>query len=547
LASKTQNTHLSFEKACIIKHLFSLLFFLLSLTGCHSKTSLPSPDKKLRLAIAEDPFTLDPRKGGDALSSHVQLLLFEGLTKLHPDGTVSPAQCFSYTLSEDKKTYTFFLGRGKWSDGTKVSSRDFAQSWKAILSPTFASANAHLLYPIKKAEAAKKGLVPLEEVGIYAPSPDLFIVELERPTPYFLELISFCVFAPVPTHLDIEDPDINEQEGRPILCNGPFCLSTWIRNNEITLIKNPHYCDALLVQIPSIHLQIIRNEATALQMYENGELDLIGDPFSSLPSDALSYLPEKQLIHCPLAATTFISFNTEKPPFSNANLRQAFSLALNRDELVTSIMQQGEEAAFSIVPPVLVSKKKNVFYGDNNITLAQKLFCLGLEELGIDKKQLQSLLTYQYGPSSMNHKIAQVLEQQWKRAFGITVQLQSLDHASLMGYLCKKNYVFAQTLCRAQYVDPMNILERFQHKANAKNYPSWENAAYETLLKQSFLESGAKRTSTLEEAERLLLADMPLAPLFYGSLCYLKKPYLQGVEFSPSGGIFFERLFIAAP
>jgi oligopeptide transport system substrate-binding protein len=529
-----------FQKINTLCLIFCLIFFC----GCQKKTK-PFSYQKLHLAIAEDPLTLDPRKGGDALSSHLHFLLFEGLVKLHPDGSTSPAACSSYTVSEDKKTYTFFLGKTTWSDGSFITSTDFEKAWKAILSPSFPSPNAHLLYPIKNAEPAKKNQVPLETVGIYAPNPTTLIVELENPTPYFLELISFCVFSPVKQDLEEIDPDLRVQAKKPLICNGPFCLAKWSRQSEITLSKNPYYHSP--GQLDAIHLQVIRSEMSAVQMYKNGELDLVGDPFLSLSADLLPHLPKKELLYCPVGSTTFISFNTSALPFSNKNIRKAFALSINRKEIIAHVAELGEQVALCAVAPNLKKNKKTSFYEDHDLILARKYFEKGLQELQMDKKGLQDLLLYQYSHSAMSHKIAQILQQQWKEAFEILVPLQNQDHLTLMSRLTKKNYVFAQTLYRAQYLDPLSILERFQYKENVKNYPSWENERYIALLKSSALLSRGERILALEEAEALLLEEMPFAPLFHGSLCYLKKNHVQGVELSPSGGIFFERLFLKAP
>lgn len=502
---------------------FLLLFF-----SCSSSKKDFSNNKELRLAIAEDPATLDPRKGGDILSTHIQLMLFEGLVKLHSDGSVTPAQCFSYSLSPDRKTYTFTLGRGRWSDGTTVTSYDFAKAWKDILSPSFPAPNAHLLYPILGAKKAKLGLCSPSEIGIYTPDAYTLIVELEAPTPYFLGLISFCTFSP--TH-----------PSDPTISNGPFTLKHHKYNRELVLTKNPYYPEPDVVQLGCIHLSVIRDEMTALYMYEKGEIDLMGSPFFTPPKEAMSAIPEEEILEAPIAATLCISFNTSRFPFSNKNLRHAFSLAINRKELL-SHTQDREDVALSAVPPCLTKREKKTFPLDNQQERAKYHFTQALKELHLSVSDLEKLLYYCYPASRAEKNLAELLQQQWRSSLGIHVPIKAVERKVFLDNLSHKNYLFAQAIHRAQYCDPLSILERFCHKEDSKNYSSWQHPEYQSLLAIAALQSGEERLSTLEEAEKILLEELPVTPIAHLNLHYLKKPYLCNVELSPAGGIFFERL-----
>jgi oligopeptide transport system substrate-binding protein len=526
-----------------IKTLFLVGFIALS--SCSKQNPISVVEKKeLRLCIPEEPLTLDPRKGGDAVSSHLHFMLFEGLTSLNEDGSVNPAQCYQIDISDDLKTYTFHMGRTLWSDGSRVTSYDFEKSWKDILSPSFPSPNAHLLYPIKGAEAAKRGEIPISMVGIHAPDPYTLIVELSQPTPYFLKLVSFCVFFPVSKALDDENPSWAFNHHKTFSSNGPFCLKEWKHHNEIRVEKNPLYHSPEKVALDAIRLSIIASEMTTFQMYENEEIDFVGHPFSMLPFDAVASLMKTQeLKTTPAAATTFITFNTGCFPFNNLNMRKAFSLAIHRDEIVSNMTQLGELVATDAVPPILKNGRSQPFYTDHQPDLARYYLDLALKEMNISKKDLNQI-TFNYSMLENHHKVAQVLQQQWLNTLGVHVKLQSIEHKNLLEKLGKKDFSFGLTIWRAQYFDPTSILDRFKHRSNAKNYSGWENEQFQQLLDLSSSLNGEQRLDMLEKAEEIFLRDFPVAPLYHWSLCYLNRPYLKNIQFSPVGGIFFERLSI---
>ncbi|NGX37188.1 MAG: Oligopeptide-binding protein OppA, partial [Chlamydiae bacterium] len=259
-------------------------------SGCQ-KTSLPPPiAQRLNLNIPSDPATLDPRKGGDLISSLFHFLLFDGLVRQDDDDNISPSLAETIDISEDRTVYTFHLRDAYWSDGTPITAWDFEKSWKDILHPDFPAMNAHLLYPIKNAEGAKMGISSLSEVGIKSLDARVLEITLERPTPYFLDLIAFCVFYPVNSEIDHSHPEWDQNSGKNFICSGPFILKEWKRNNVIVLAKNPHYHRANSVILQEIQLSMVSSEMTSLQMYEKGEIDILGQPMIPILTDAIPQL-----------------------------------------------------------------------------------------------------------------------------------------------------------------------------------------------------------------------------------------------------------------
>lgn len=486
---------------------------------------------------------MDPRQGSELVASTMHFILFEGLTRLNPDGSIVPAQAKSIEISDDRMTYTFHLRGTKWSDGTPVTALDFEMAWKKILHPDFPAANAHLLAPIKNAEKAKRGIVLIEEVGVKAINSQTLVVKLERPTPYFLELISFCVFFPIPHHVEAADPEWMKKTGSHFVCNGPYQLTSWKPQNEIVCEKNPLYWESPQINMDRIQINIVSHEATVMNMYENGQIDLMGLGICPIPNEVLAKYQRQGLLKTYSSpGTTILSFNVGKFPFHNKNIRKAFAYAIDREEIVNNITLLGEEIATDVVPPCLRKSSPKTYFKNHNVGKARELFQLGLQELKISREQFPTL-TYQYTTGGVNHKLAQVIQQQLSQSLGIKIELQQTEHKILLDLLKSRSYDIAQSFWVAQYHDPMSILERFKYKTLNKNYPGWEHPEFIHLLEKSALaKTPEERIKTLEIAEALLLEEMPVVPLYHWKTGFMIKDHLKYQDFPESGFLELTRI-----
>ena len=499
--------------------------------------------QSLRINLRKEPFSLDPRKGNDMVASQVQFMLFEGLLRLNPDMSLSPAQAESYEISSDGKIYTFHLRDAFWSDGTPVTAYDFEKTWKSILDPQFPSPDAYLLYSIKNAKSAKKGEIPLAQVGIHSKDVKTLIVELESPAPYFLQIVATSVLLPVNRTMEMADPHWASQP-KHILSNGPFKLKEWKFNHEMVFEKNPLYHQANNVKLDHIFFDIIDREMAVLHMYATGYFDLVGSPLSFFPSELLDDLDKKALLtFFPVANTKFLAFNTSCPPFHNANIRRAFAYAIDRKSIVKHITRLNQKEALNIIPPVLLAED-STYFSDGDATQAKRCLQKGLEELQIGNL---GRLTFIYVASELNHVLAQELQQTWSKALGIDVDLQHVEFKTLHELSKSGNFSIGLFAWLADYGDSMNILERFTDKSNHRNYPKWENNTYNKLIEEALkTTSRAQYLEKVKEAEQLLIDEMPLTCLFHENYAFLIHPHVKNFAVSPLGHIYFDRISVEA-
>jgi oligopeptide transport system substrate-binding protein len=510
-----------------------LIGAILAFSGCsqentHSRKELHT----LNVAISEEPSSLDPRLIRDLPTTSIMRMMYEGLLRINEKGEIEAGAAATVILSEDQKTYTFNLRNCQWADGTPLTAEDFVESWKTILSPSFPAPNAYQLYVIKNGKQAKEGLISADGIGIKAVSPTTLTVELERPTPYFLEMTACHFYFPVHPQMRQQDVDRNLAIG-----NGPFKVNEWKKRNELRLEKNPNYWDADKVKIDGISLQIL-DENTALQLFKAGNLDWAGSPMSTIPQDAVDPLKQKSLLKVAAGAGThWLRFNTEKSPFDNVKIRQAFNLAIDRQAIVKHVTQGNQRPAYGILPPLLGSGKQ--YFKDHDIENAQKLF---KEAFAIKDDSPKIVLSY--SANDRNHKIAQALQQQWNSAFNIDVALESTESHMLMEKMRKGFYQISLGSWFADINDPINFLEIFKSRENPTNQTFWQNSQFSELLDRSSMELDPhKRSKILAEAEETLMAGMPVSPLFHSAFNYLQKDNLFGIYFSPLGYLDFKNAY----
>jgi oligopeptide transport system substrate-binding protein len=523
-------------------YLFNVILLVVGFScNSSSQKTQVGASQILRINIQEEPGNLDPRKARSLSGQTLVRMLFDGLTRVNKEEKNELALAEEVTVSADLKTYTFRLKECAWSNGNPVLASDFAYAWKKMLSPDFPSDTASHLYVIKNGKAAKEGKVGLEQVGIKVLNEKTLEVELENPTPYFLELVSFPGFFPVNQKVDENNPSW-AQNAATYVSNGPFRVAQWKHQDHFTLVKNDQYWDAKAVKLSSLELQMLQEE-TELKCFEKQQLDWAGSPLSTLPVDALKFLKEENKLHVKeLLGTYFFRVNTQTGPLSHPSLRKAFALALNRQALVDHVTQ-GDQIPATGLLPLSFHVQKQPYFQDGNLVEAKRLFEEAISELKLLPEQL-SEISLLYRVSERNHLIAQTVQQQWFEAFGVRVKLESVEGKVYFDRISKQDYQLSAGSWIADFADPINFLEVFKYKTGSNN-THWENPRYIELLDQSMQAvDPQQRTELFAEAEQILMEGMPIIPVFYYTMLYVNQPYLKDVVLSSMGQIDFKWAYI---
>jgi oligopeptide transport system substrate-binding protein len=477
-----------------------------------------------------DPESLDPHKTSTTYEAHILRDLFTGLTAQDAKANVIPGAAESWTVSADGKVYTFKLrADGKWSDGSPVTAEDFVFSWRRLVDPATAAEYAYMLAPVVNAEDVTAGKKKPEELGIKAVDPQTLEVTLNAPTPYFLEMLTHqATYAVSKANVEAKGADFSKPGN--LVSNGAYTLAEFVPNDHIKLVKNPNFFDAANVSIDTINYIPTEDRSTAVKRFEAGELDLNDD----MPTEQLPDLRAKfgdQVKIGPYLGTYYYVFKITKAPWDNVKLRQAISMAIDRDYLAEKVWQNTMLPAYSFVPPGISGyETRTTDYAETSQLDREDEAKKVLAELGYGpNKPLKMEIRYN---TSENHKNTAVAIQEQLKPLGIEVTLLNTDTKTHYGHLEQHgDFDVARAGWIADYKDPENFLALCKTGAG-NNYSEYSNKEYDELLaKAAAAADPGERMKDLSDAEGVGVArDLCVMPLLYYSYHNLVSNRIKGWE-----------------
>lgn len=507
----------------------------------------------LHINMSAEPPTFDPAQAKDSQTNTALRLMYEGLTRPGTDGNPVPGVAEKWDVSEDGLKYTFHLrDNAQWSNGEPVTAEDFAYAWERVLSPktTPASEYAYQLYYIKNGQEFNEGKVKdFADVGVKVVDDKTLEVTLANPTSYWLGLTSFYTYYPV----NKKNVEANAQwasKADTMITNGAFNLTTWTTGQELAWTKNAKYWDAASVKLNTITSSLVNSGATEFSSYQSGQLDYAGAPTGEIPTDQIPAAKQQypdQFQAKGIASTYYYLFNLKEKPFNNLKIRQAFSMAINRQAIVDNVTLGGQIPAYGYVPPGIKGNTEEFrteykdSYFKEDAAKAKELLAEGMKEEGYTTLPEITLI---YNSSEAHQKVALAIADMWKNNLGVSVKTQNQEWSVFLDNRQSGNYQIARAGWTADYNDPMTFLDMWM-KGNGNNDAKYDNAEYDALLKDAQAsQDNAKRMEDMSKAEKILVQDdMAMMPIYYYTSVSLVKPNLKGIVVDFSGAIDFTRAY----
>jgi oligopeptide transport system substrate-binding protein len=482
----------------------------------------------LRLGNGTEIQTLDPQIGQEISGSNVMRDLFEGLVGEAPNGDLVPGTAESWTVSPDGKTYVFTLRRNaRWSNGDPVTAADFAFALRRGADPKTGSTYSFILSPILNADDITAGRKPPEELGVRAVDDHTLEIELANPTPYFLGLLTHAVTYPV-HRATLEKYGSEWTRPGNLVGNGAFTLAEWVVQSHIKLVRNERYWDNEHTKLDEVWYYPTEDINGELQRYRANELDFT----YVIPTTQLNWIRAnlgKELVIADYLGSYYYGFNLTRPPFKdNLKLRKALALAVNRDVITQQILGAGQKSAFGWVPPVAHYKPQQMpeasWTQEQREAEAKKLYA----EAGYSAdKPLRTEIMY--NTQEDHRRVAVAIASMWKQVLGVEATLANQEWKVFIDTRNQKKdtQVYRQGWI-GDYNDAFTFAELLR-STSGQNDEGYANPEYDRLVAASQAEPDLdKRAALLEEAERVLLADQPILPLYYYVTMHLVKPWVGG-------------------
>jgi oligopeptide transport system substrate-binding protein len=498
-----------------------------SLVGCGRDAGSPAAQTVLLRGNGPDPDSLDPHKARSWEAMVVLRDLFECLTRLDANAATVPAAAESWTVSEDGLVYVFRLRANlKWSNGERVVADDFVAGMRRLVDPATASQYAQVVDVVLNASDIVAGKKPPTELGVVADGAHTLTITLATPAPYLPGLLAHPSTAPL-HRPSLEKLGERFARAGEQVSNGAFVLAEWMQGSYIRATRNPHYWNAAAVKLEAVKYAQIADENAELRAYRAGELHCT----AVVPRGQFDFIRENlaaELHISPQLSIYYFGFNLDRPLFQDPKLRRALSLVIDRERLADSVLRVGELPAHSWVPPGVYNYSAQTFdYATRPMPERIEEARALLAGAGYTReKPLKFELRYNTG--EVHSKIAVAVASMWKEALGVDASLAAVEFRSLMQDVDRRDVDVFRLSWIGDYNDPYTFLQYLKSDFGI-NLPRYKSARYDALLDEAARQVDvAKRRDFLEQAERAMLADHPLIPLYFYVNKHLVKPELVG-------------------
>lgn len=514
----------------------------LTLAACGSNKSSSSGSDAQVLnwnESAELP-TMDLSQATDTVSFTALNNTMEGLYRIGKNSKIEPGIAKKTEVSDDGLTYTFTLRKdAKWSNGDPVTAKDFVYSWQRTVDPKTGSQYAYLFDGVANVNDIMNGKKPVTDLGIKAEGDYKLVVTLDKEVPYFKLLLGFPTFFPQNEKAVEKYGSKYGTASKYMVYNGPFKLTGWTGTNlSWTLAKNNAYWDKKAVKLSKINYKVNKTASTSYNLYQSGKLDA-----TSLSAEQAKQLKgSKEYVSRPQASTFYFEYNQTKKAFKNKKIRQAISMVINRKQFVDKVLGDGSIPAKGLVPEGLSSydgtdfataayEKTGVEY---NVEEAKKLWKEGMAEEGLTSLDITLLSDDTDGAKKSTEFVQSAIESNLE---GANVTAANVPFKTRLDRSQKGDFDVVISAWGADFADPISFLDMFTTN-NSYNRGKWSNAEYDALVNASKTTDAidpAKRWDDLVKAEKILMEDQGVSPIYQSTQAWVIKSKVKGVIYNSSG------------
>lgn len=524
------------------KFLIILVALSVVLAGCGNAEGIYSDKGDVfRKVIPQDISSLDTALATDTVSFDIYNQVYEGLYTLDKNDKAKPGVAKAMPKeSNGGKTLTIDLRKdAKWSNGDPVTAHDFEYAWKRVVNPDTASEYAYIMYDLKNAEEINMGKKDVDELGVKAVDDHTLKVELTKSIPYMNEMLAFATFMPQNEKAVKKAGQQYGTTADKTVYNGPFKVKDWKVEDKIQLVKNDDYWDKKAVNLDRINYKVLKDQQAGASLYDTGSVD-----DTLITADQVDkYADNPGLKKRLLASTFYIKLNRDNvPEFKNKDLRLAISQAIDKEGYVNSVKNNGSEATDGFTSKLTANSPDGKDFTesiDSPLTYNPKAAKQHLEkakkDLGV--KEITFTMNTEDTPDA---KIsAEYIKSQVESNLpGVTMNIKQLPFKQRVNQEHSETFEASLSGWGPDYPDPLTFLN-IMTTGNPSNNTGWGNKEFDKLVKDAngkLLKKPEERNAAMKEAEELLLAEAPVAPVYQKGEAHLTNPQVKGLVYHQIGG-----------